>query len=152
MKKTTAIIVSCVLLFVGCSSESESEQEDEVVLGKIELTEAWARPASSGQTSGVYLTIANGTAEADTLLSVSSEAASKVEIHESYEENGVSGMRPAGQQIIKPAEELQFKPGGLHIMLTDLNRNLSVEDSVSVSLDFARVGTKNLRVPVKIQR
>ena len=136
---------------MGCSSDSNSQQEEEVILGKIELSDAWARPAGKGQTSGVYLTIANGTATADTLMSISSDASSKAEIHESFEENGVSEMRPAGKQIIQPAKELQFQPGGLHIMLMKLTQNIAVGDSISVTLDFARVGKKQITVPVQIQ-
>ncbi len=138
---------------IGCSSKSSSQKENKnVVLGKLELSNGWARPASQGQNGAVYLTIANGTASDDTLLNVQSDAADRAELHESYkDENSTVGMRPVDRQPIPESEKLLLKPGGLHIMLMNLKRDIAVGDSVSVSLEFAQVGTRTLQVPVKIQ-
>lgn len=146
--------VTACLLFSGCRSESNSEDERQpVILGKLELSDGWARPASQGDTGGAYLTIANGTASDDTLLNISSETAEATELHETYEnEDGTVEMRPAGKQVIKAGDELIMKPGGLHIMLMNLNRQLAAGDSLTLALQFARVGTKKITVPVKIQK
>lgn len=137
----------------GCGSESDSSNSgnsDEVILGKLEISNGWARPGTEGQNSAVYLTIHNGTATADTLLNISSDVADSAEIHKSIQnDDGTTSMRPAGQQIVDEAEQLRFEPGGLHIMLRDLKQNLEVSDSLTVSLEFARVGTKKLQVPVQ---
>lgn len=153
-KWTFFAIITCCLLVVGCSSNSkENEQNDGVILGKFELSDGWARPGSAGQTSGAYLRISNGTATDDTLMNVKSDVAKKAEIHESYETDaGVMGMRPAGPQVIKAGHDLILEPGGFHIMLTDMKRDLAVGDSVSVSLEFSRVGTKTLTLPVQMQK
>lgn len=154
---TTRLIISlfCSILFWGCSSESDSSNSansNEVILGKLELSSGWARPGAEGQSSGVYLTIHNGTASNDTLLDLSSEVANAVEIHESIEnDDGTTSMRPAGKQVIRDGNKLELEPGGIHIMLMDLKRELAVGDSLSVSLEFARVGTKKITVPVQIQ-
>lgn len=148
----SAIIIS-LFLIVGCSSESDSEQQtDEVVLGKLELSEGWARPGSKEQNSAAYVTIQNGTASNDTLLDISSDAANKTEVHESYEEeSGVSGMRPAGSQPIAEGNKLSMEPGGLHIMLIDLKRQLAVGDSLDLSFEFSRAGGRTITVPVQVQ-
>lgn len=145
------------MLFMGCSSESESQNQtdsnDVVVLGKLELSGGWARPTASGATGGAYLTIANGTASTDTLISASSYAAQKVEIHESYKtDEGTMGMRPAGMQTIAAGNTLNLKPGGLHLMMMEMKRDLAVGDSLTLSLQFARVGKKKITIPVKIQQ
>lgn len=143
------------ILLWGCSSESDSSDSansDEVIFGKLELSGGWARPGAEGQNSGVYLTIHNGTATADTLLDLSSEVANAAEIHESIEDDdGTTLMRPAEQQVIGNGNKLELTPGSLHIMLMDLKRDLTVGDSLSVSLEFARVGSKTIKVPVQIQ-
>lgn len=158
MKSTFILVIISLagfFLLGGCSSEpdsSNSGSSNEVILGKLEITDGWARPGAEGQNSAAYLTIHNGTATTDTLLNITSKAANSAEVHESIEnDDGTTSMRPAGQQIINEAEQLRFKPGGLHIMLMDLKRNLEINDSLVVSLEFARVGTKELQVPVQVQ-
>lgn len=154
IQRTFFLLLFFFFLFEGCSSESssKSEQKKSVILGKLELVNGWARPGSKGQTSGAYLTINNGTASTDTLLSISSNVAQKTELHKSIKnEDGTISMRPAGPQIIRDGLSLQLQPGGLHIMLMKLNRNLAIGDSVSITLNFAHVGKKDVLVPVKIQ-
>jgi len=48
----------------------------------------------------------------------------------------LSGMRPAGKQVIKPDSVLKLQPGGFHIMLMQLNRKLAEGDSVRMTLRF----------------
>lgn len=151
MKQFFTILIATVFVVFGCRSESEQQQND-VIFGKVEFSGGWARPGSQEQTSGIYLTISNGTASADTLTGVSSNAANSVEIHESYEdESGVMDMRPAGEQIIPAGDKLIFEPGGLHIMLMDLKRDLIADDTLDVSFEFARVGSKTVAIPVQIK-
>lgn len=150
------LIVTALVCFLvlGCNTESDStdsSNSNKVVLGKIEISSGWARPASQGQTSAVYLTISNGTASPDTLVGITSEIANSVEIHESIEsDNGTTSMLPAGKQVIQDGHKLEFAPGGLHIMLKDLERDVKAGDSLSVSLEFSRVGTKKLKIPVQV--
>lgn len=154
IQKTFFLVLFCFFLFKGCSSESSSQKKDQqkVVFGKVELTEGWARPGAKGQTSGIYLTINNGTASTDTLIGVTSEVAEKAEVHETIQnKDGTMSMRPVGQPTIKESSTLRLQPGGKHIMLMNLKRDLVIGDSLSVSLDFAHVGKKTILVPVKIQ-
>lgn len=149
MKQIFTVLITALFVSFGCSSES-NQQQDEVIFGKVEFSNGWARPGAQGQTSGVYLTISNGTASAETLTGVSSSVAGRAEIHESYEgESETMGMRPAGEQIISAGNNLAFEPGGLHIMLVDLKRDLVVGDTLEVTLDFSRVGSKTVSVPVQ---
>ncbi|MEL7832618.1 copper chaperone PCu(A)C [Fodinibius sp. Rm-B-1B1-1] len=150
------ILLSGCFLFLGCGSESnssnDSNSKQEVVLGKIALDNGWARPGSQQAKSAAYLRISNGTASPDTVLSFSSDIAESVELHESIENNdGTTSMRPAGQQVIKDGDKLLLEPGGLHLMLINLTQDLAVGDSLQLSIDFARVGTKNITVPIQIQ-
>ena len=148
-------IVLCVLFAVGCTSnhtETKKKQTEKAILGKITFEKGWARPGSKGQTSAAYLSISNGTASKDSIVSISSNMARKAEIHESYKgENGIIGMRPAPEQVIPPGEDLYLQPGGLHIMLMELTRNLTVEDSVKLSIEFKNVGLKSITIPVQTQ-
>lgn len=159
MKSTHYLLLASLLgcfLFWGCSSDSnssnDSESSQEVVFGKIALDNGWARPGSKGEKSAAYLTITNGTASDDTLVGISSEAAEKVELHESIEnDDGTFSMQPAGRQGISSGNSLQLVPGGMHLMLINTNRELAAGDSLTLSLQFKNAGTSTVTVPVKLQ-
>ncbi|MCW9707092.1 copper chaperone PCu(A)C [Fodinibius salsisoli] len=145
----TVFLVTTFL--IGCSS-GDPEKEP-VILGKIELSDGWARPAAQGQSSAVYMSISNGTASRDSISNIASPIAANAGIHETYKgENGIIGMRPAPGQVIPSGEDLYFKPNGLHIMLMKLKEDLAVGDSIDVDITFNRVGTHSIRVPVKVQQ
>lgn len=147
------LFLLCLFVVLGCSAEPEKESESpNVVLGKYEFTDGWARPGAEGETSSVYMIITNGTATDDTLLSVSSKIADEAELHESFEAGDeTTSMRPAGKQPIESGNKLRLEPGDLHIMLMGLEEDLAVGDSVSVSLEFSHFGTENISVPVEIE-
>lgn len=148
----TLFLLLSLSLITGCQSKSDQQDKKEVIFGKVEFSNGWARPGSQGQTSGAYITISNGTASKDTLLNISSEIANKVELHESYKtDDGMSGMRPAGQQVIESGSSLALEPGGLHIMFIDLQNDLAMGDSVTVSFKFARIGNRSVSVPVQLK-
>ena len=155
-KHLLLVILSSCFLFLGCGSESnspnESDSKKEVVLGKIALDNAWARPGSKQGKSAAYLRISNGTASTDTLRSFSSDAAESVELHKSIKhDDGTSSMQPAGKQVIASGKKLRLQPGGLHLMLINLKRNITVGDTLQISLEFARAGTVTTPAPVQIQ-
>lgn len=151
---SSRLLCIALLIFVASSVScgSEDSQEKQVILGKLKLSDGWARPGAKGQSSAAYVSISNGTASKDSIVGLSSQAAEKAEIHESYKgENGISGMRPAPGQVIPSGEDLYLQPGGLHIMLMKLNTDLAVGDSLNITITFDKVGAKTMQIPVKIQ-
>lgn len=152
MKKIYFLFFALVA-FWGCNSKSDQNNSSHnIVLGKIEVTGAWARPGARGQNSAAYLTLTNGTASVDTLLGASSSVSQKAQVHESYEDDsGKTGMRPAGNLIIDSGDKLNIAPGGYHIMLMNLKKDIAVGDSLDLTLNFQHAGQKTVRIPVKIQ-
>lgn len=143
-----------LLTLISCSQREESSKQDIVSsTGTITIQNAWARPGSDGMMGGGYLTIQNGTPEADTLIGVFTDAAESAEIHESYQqENGMAGMRPAGKLPIEPQSALELKPGGYHIMMMGLTRDLAEDDSIGVTLYFAHQDSLLVQMPVRLKR
>lgn len=141
-----------LILCTGCNSEEIDKSEEEAGGNKIELVDGWVRPGGPGMMSAAYLTVRNRTNAQDTLIGVSSEAAQKTEIHESYKgENGMSAMRPSPNTVVKPGDDLYFQPGGLHVMLINLKEELVTSDSIDIHFEFKRTGTQTVRLPVKAQ-
>jgi copper(I)-binding protein len=105
----------------------------------IEIQNAWSRAALAGRTGVVFLTIADRGAP-DRLIAIESPAAQTAELHESTMGGGIMKMRPLGVLPIAPGQTVTLAPGGYHIMLVHLNRDLAEGDKVPVTLTFETAG------------
>ncbi|MDX1618578.1 MAG: copper chaperone PCu(A)C [Balneolaceae bacterium] len=142
------------LLAITCSGDPKPKPgtgPEEGARNSLMVRDARVRPASRGMTTGGYLTILNRTPQTDTLVAVSTDAAGHTEIHQSFrKEGGVSGMRPAGPLPVESGSRLELKPGGYHLMLMQLSRDLAAGDSISLTLKFTGSDSLRLRIPVAI--
>ena len=136
-------------LFISCSSDREPANQS--LSGEMEIKKSWMRSAEANTNSAGYLSIINGTAETDTLLSVSTDAFEAAEVHESYEtDDGLIGMRPAKNMSIASGDSLVLKPGGMHIMLMNAQNKLTESDSVNIYFSFKKAGDKTIKIPVRV--
>ena len=120
--------------------------------GTLTVRDAWARPASVGENGAAYFVIENGTAAGDTLLNVNSEIASASEVHMSMMmDSGVMAMQMQDSVPIPAGSKVEFKPGGLHVMLVGLTQDLKVGDTITLTLKFEKAGTVTSELPVKEQ-
>jgi periplasmic copper chaperone A len=109
-----------------------------------------AEMAAMGGTSAVYMTLVNSGGQADRLLSASTDAAQTVELHETTMENNVMRMAPVLDGIEVPANgQAELRPGGLHVMLIGLTRELAAGDTVRLTLSFERAGSVTVDAPVR---
>ena len=144
----TRLMVLSAIVFMATVAQS---QKPEGV--KVWIEGAWARRAPmmkgdsiAGSGNGaVYLTIVNSGSVSDDVIAASSDAAATVELHESYEESGMMMMRPMTKLRVPARAKLEMKPGGYHIMLTNLKRELKAGQVINLTLVFQKAG----RVPVK---
>ena len=105
----------------------------------IEIQHAWSRATPAGRTGAVFLTIEDHGAP-DRLIAVQSPAAQAASVHETSMDGGVMKMRSVAAVALAPGQTVTFAPGGLHIMLMQLNRDLAEGDKVPVTLTFERAG------------
>lgn len=142
---------ACLALLGGCSSSAASPSPG------ITVTGAWARAASAAAGAGAaYATITNAGSAADALIGASSPAAATVEVHETMEMGspdasggGMMGMQPVARVEIPAGGSLQLKPGGYHVMLVGLVRDLAVGDTIDLTLKFERAGTITVKAQVR---
>lgn len=139
---------SLSILFFACRAE---EQSSEKIVGEgIAVEGTWARPGIEGGNSAAYFLITNFEQEPDTLLSIQSDVAQIVEVHESYQQdNYMAGMREAGKVEIPANSTVKFEQGGLHVMLMQLAKPLSDGDSFEITLNFASHNNITLDIPVR---
>lgn len=79
--------------------------------------------------------LANRGAELRTIVSAVSDASDRTELHEMAMDDGVMVMRPIDGGIEIPAGgSTALEPGGLHVMIMDLDRDVAPGDDVTVTL------------------
>jgi hypothetical protein len=102
-----------------------------------------------GGMGAIYMVIRNPSNQPDRLVKAESDAANVVELHMVVSENGAMAMRQV-KAIEAPANgEVILQPGGFHLMLIGLTRNLTVGDTVTVTLTFERAGEITVQAPVR---
>ena len=107
---------------------------------------------SSGTTSAAYFVLHNHGTEADRLLAAETEAAAVVELHLSAIEDGVMRMRQVESIEIPARGMTRLEPGGYHLMLIDLNRELVEGDRLPVTLEFEGAGRQTIEVEVGVRQ
>jgi hypothetical protein len=119
----------------------------------VSAQNVWARPAKmmgsmpmegdaqqmqhGGANSAVYMLLANGGATADRLVAAQADVSNAIEIHETKMEGDVMRMQQVEGGIEIPAGgQVELKPGGYHVMLIGLTRDLNVGEKFPVTLQF----------------
>ena len=115
----------------------------------IEISNAWMRPAAKDGNGAVYFALQNHSASADELTGVSSDIATAVEMHESKMEGDVMQMNQLMSIPIKGKASVEFAPGGYHVMLIALKKDVKIGDQVQVTLHFKDHEDMALNVPVQ---
>ena len=134
------------LLFVWILAACQSSK---ITTGVLDVQNAWARPAASGDNGAIYFIIENGTAEDDALLSGQSDVAAAVEMHQSQMEGDHMSMHQQDQIALPAGGAVEFSPGGFHIMLVGLRRDLKAGQTFDITLVFDRAGEKKITVTVR---
>jgi periplasmic copper chaperone A len=117
--------------------------------GDMVVVRPWSRPTPPVATVGVaYFSMTNVGSKADTLITVSSPMARKVEIHENRTVQGIVQMRAVTSVECPPGATVKIEPGGLHVMLLDLNRPLAAGTEFPLSLHFRDAGVLTVQVQV----
>ena len=112
-------------------------------VGSIEISGGFSRATLPGApVGGGYITITNTGTEDDALIAASSPAAEDVQLHEMKMEGDVMKMNELPDGIPVPAgQTVVLEPGGLHLMMMGLKQPLVENESVPVTLTFAKAGT-----------
>lgn len=121
-----------------------------VKLGSLSLSAGYLKAMLPGQpVGGGYVTIANGGAAADRLVSASSPRSGTVELHEMSMNGDVMVMRPLANGIEIPAgATVELKPGGLHLMFMKVKTPFAKGDTVPVTFVFEKAGAVDVELPV----
>ena len=114
---------------------------EDFTAGTLTISQPMAfETAPTAMAGGGYMTITNEGETSDRLIDVRA-GYPRVEIHESFEEDGVARMRPVEALEIAPGETVALEPGGLHVMFMGLRDAPFVAGGeVPATLVFERAG------------
>ncbi len=121
------------------------------VIGGIEVREGWVRAApNSAPAAAAYLVLHNGSKQADRLVSVSTPAAARAELHNMRMDGGVMRMRALEHGLDLPAGgDAALAPGGNHVMLFGPAAPLEPGGKVELTLVFEHAGRVTVTLPVR---
>ena len=142
MKKIVFLVLIAAMWLAACGPAR-------ITTGILDIKSPWARPAAEGANGAVYFVIENGTSQDDVLLSGRTDIASVVELHESQMEGDHMSMHHQAEVDLPAGEAVEFSPGGLHIMLVGLTRQLKAGETFDITLVFKQAGEKIVTVSVK---
>jgi copper(I)-binding protein len=138
------------LIATACGSGPSAPSSGTTTGGTLEVSGAWVRAAAAGGDSAVYLTIVNGTAASDTLLSATSDVAEQSAMHQTTtDSSGMTGMHMLSSLAIPAGSTVQFAPGGYHVMLTSLKQPLDPGATITVTLTFQHAGAIAVKAEVR---
>ena len=136
---------------MGGMSGGPNEGKVAATVAGIEIVDPWARAATlEGGNSAIYMVLKNTSGTADKLVAASGEVAAAIEIHETKMEGDVMRMAQVEGGIEVPAGgQVELKPGGYHVMLIGLTRDLAVGEKFPVTLEFASGATLQVEAEVR---
>jgi len=117
---------------------------------QVVIKAAWVQEGLPSQkTTAAYMLIENHGPNEIELLSASTEIANVVELHKMQLEDGMMRMRRVDSIRIPAGGNVELKPGGYHLMVIGLKKEIKEGDAVPFILQFSGQITKTINVPVK---
>jgi hypothetical protein len=115
----------------------------------LSVTDAWARATMPGQkVSGAYMQLQS---DADArLVSASSPAVPRVEVHEMKMDGDVMRMREVKSIELPKGKTVSLEPGGYHIMLMNLTKPIAAGEVIPLTL-VVESGGKRQTIEVKAE-
>ena len=99
----------------------------------VSVGNPWVRATVAGQNvAGAYMDIKSNTPAA--LVAAESPLAGKAELHTMTMDGGVMKMRAIEKLELPANKTVNLKPGGYHVMLIDIKRELKTGDRVPLTL------------------
>lgn len=111
---------------------------DRVIL----FSQPWVRPTTNVtnviSSSAMYFTLVNTRPASYNIVNISSAQVGRIEMHKTVtDSNGVSQMVKIDYPfLISGNLKVGFMPGGMHIMLYDIRKDLNVGDTVDITFFF----------------
>ena len=116
---------------------------------QIVAEHAWARATPKLATNAAaYITLSNHGKTDDRLLMAASPAAASIQFHAESGEAGVMKMTQLSTVALPAGGTVVFSPGGLHMMMVGLDKQLKDGETVPLILTFEKAGV--IELPARV--
>lgn len=116
----------------------------------VRIDSPYVRAVPPGQTiSAAFMLLKNNSDQDIDLIKASSNIAKNVELHEHIHADGMMKMRQIPKISIAANSETALKPGGYHIMLIGLKKEIKAGDFIDLRLKFSNGDEQTVQVEVK---
>ncbi len=116
---------------------------------ELEVIDLWARATPPGvSTAAVYATLANHGEQPVVVTGVKTPVAKHAHLHATVVTDGMSRMSQQAELTVQPGHRLAMAPGGLHIMLMGLERELRSGDRFPLTILLSHSSTIETEVIV----
>ena len=132
------LIAAFCMMCGSVSAESYS-------LGDLTITDSFSYP-TNGRSGAGYFKLTND-GPADVLMAVTANFP-RVMMHQSLMQEGVMTMKHRMMVEVPAQGELEFAPGGYHVMFMGLSDGWTVGDEIEASLQFKNAGTLDIKFSV----
>lgn len=103
----------------------------------LTVHDAWVREPMGGRNmTGVFAIVENAGATPRAIVSATTDAAEKVELHEMKNEGGMMRMSPVKQIAVPAKGKVELKPGSFHVMLFGIKGKPAAGDTMNLTLTF----------------
>ncbi|MES9856182.1 MAG: copper chaperone PCu(A)C [Sedimenticola sp.] len=145
MKIRSVVLASAFGLLTFCGSAMAGSAAD-----RVEAGAPYARAVPPGQpNSASFMVLTNNSSMDHALVAAESSVSNVVELHTHINDNGMMRMRRVDKIDLPAGKMVMLQPGGLHIMMIGLKRQLKPEESIDLTLAFDDGSKKMLSVPVR---
>lgn len=144
-ERALPLATAILLVFAGAAVGHEFK------LGRVEIARPYLAATHPGaNTAAAHLIPTNAGPEPDRLLSIKSDAAARVEFHQSIVTDGVSRMRPIVDGLeIAVAGEYRLGADRSHAMLVGIKAPIGLGQLIEATLYFEKAGPFELTFEVE---
>jgi copper(I)-binding protein len=138
----------CVPLAVSFALATGAAAEG--IAGKVTVTDPYVRAIPPVvKTTAAFMQLESSDSTERFLVAAETPVAAAVELHMHTMDDGVMRMRQIPHVHLPPNKPVALEPGGLHIMLFDLQAPLSPGDTVPLTLVFEDGSRKAVEAVVR---
>ena len=145
------MLLIILILLLGCAKKAYPHNAE--TDHKVHVHGAWVRATPPvSHMSAAYFTLINHGDQEDLLLSVETELAKVVELHNVKKTDGMMSMFPVPFVPIPAGGEQNLEPGSYHIMLINLNQTPRLGQKYELFLQFKHAGIMKVTAAVRETR
>lgn len=139
-KSVFFLVVILILAMSACTPAAKPAAS----VGSLDIISPYIRTGMAEGNTAAFMVIRNNGAEADQLIKAECKGVMMTEIHETKMVDQVMKMSPVDAVEVPAKGEVELKPGGYHVMLMGLMKELKEGEEMPVTLTFAKAGSVEL--------